>query len=133
MDDVAGADAVGGDEDFRMHAGAEEVDGNHRWAARMTVRVESLTEQHLETLQGRMTMAADRMADDLGGNHLIDYGLLNIDDSRSAPALIDLSCVLSLVVLSLQMILRFSTRTQRRTRVKVLGVVMPSPVVVAME
>ncbi len=33
----------------------------------------------------------------------------------------------------LQIIRRFSTRTQRRMRVKVLGVVMPSPVVVAME
>ena len=87
MDDVAGAEAVGGNEDFLVHAGAEQVDGHHRGAGRGSIRVERLAEQHFATLQRRMAVAAHSMADDLGGDHWIeDCGLL-IEDWASRDAL----------------------------------------------
>ena len=38
MDEVAGGNAVGGDEDFGMEAGTEEVDGDHGRSAETAVR-----------------------------------------------------------------------------------------------
>ena len=69
VDDVAGAEAVGGHEDFLVHTGAEEIDRHHRRAERPGAAVERLAEQHRVTLQRRVTMAADRVADDLGEEH----------------------------------------------------------------
>lgn len=69
MDEVAGGDAVGGDEDFGMEAGTEEIDGDHRRSAETAIRFERLAEQHFAALEGGMRMAANSVADDLGGDH----------------------------------------------------------------
>ena len=62
--DVTRADAVGGDEYFGMKPRPEEVNGNHGRALRLVRAVERLAEQHLASLQRRMAVAADRVADD---------------------------------------------------------------------
>ena len=76
-------------------------------------------------------MTADRVADDLSEEH--GKGNLILEIRNRWRLALSLLSHLHLALVSLQMMRRFSTSTQRRTRVKVLGVVIPSPVVVAME
>ena len=69
MDEVAGADAVGGNKDFGMEARAEQVDGDQRRATGDAIFIERLANQHLAALEGGMAMTANGAADDLGGDH----------------------------------------------------------------
>lgn len=69
MDDVAGAEAVGGDDHFRMESGPEQINGDDGRTDPLVIRVESLAEHHLVSFEGRMTVAADCMTDDLGEEH----------------------------------------------------------------
>jgi hypothetical protein len=77
VDEVAGTDAIGGDDDFGMEAGTEEIDGDDGGSGQTPVRFERLAEQHLAPFEGGMRMAADSVADDLSGDHggVIGYGL----------------------------------------------------------
>ena len=69
VDEMTGTDAVGGDEDLRVKTGSEQVDGDDRGAFRFSAEPERLAQQHLASLEGGMGMAADGVADDLGGDH----------------------------------------------------------------
>lgn len=69
MNDVAGTETIGGNEDFLVHARAEQIDGHHRSAGRGSVGSKRLAKQHRVPLQRRMAVAANGMADDLGGKH----------------------------------------------------------------
>jgi hypothetical protein len=76
VDEVAGADAIGGDDDFGMEAGTEQIDGDDGGSSEVPVRFERLAEQHLAPFEGGMRMAADSVADDLGGDHwMVDWRL----------------------------------------------------------
>lgn len=69
MDDVAGSKTIGGDEDFGMEAGPEEIDGHHGCAGKAPLGVKSLTEQHPASLQRGMCVTADCMANHLSEKH----------------------------------------------------------------
>jgi hypothetical protein len=71
MDEVAGSHAVSGDDDFGVEAGTEEVDGDDGCSAETPVGFDRLAEQHFATLERGMRMAADCVADDLGGDHFL--------------------------------------------------------------
>ena len=72
MDEITGADAVGGDENFGMKSCAEVIDGDHGGAGKSAIGVELLAEQHAASLERGMAVAADRVADDLGGDHWVN-------------------------------------------------------------
>ena len=72
VDDITGADAVGGDDNLGMKSGAEVIDGDHGGAGESAVGVELLAEQHAASLERGMAVAADRVADDLGGDHWVN-------------------------------------------------------------
>jgi len=103
VDHVSRADAIGAHKHTAVEPRAEQIDCHERRADRRSVITGLLAKQQSFAQNRWMGVTAHRMADYLGGDH------------------------------SPQMMRRFSTITQRRTRVKVLGVVMPSPVVVAIE
>ena len=69
VNDVARAEAIGGNQHLRMKARAEKIDGHHGGARKLFIRVESLAQHHLVSLERGMGMTADRMADDLGEEH----------------------------------------------------------------
>jgi hypothetical protein len=48
------------------------IDGDHRCASESAVGVELLAEQHAASLERGMAVAADRVADDLGGDHWVN-------------------------------------------------------------
>jgi hypothetical protein len=71
VDEMAGSDAVGGNEDLGVEAGSEEINGDDGSALRFSLKAERLAEQHFAALEGGVRMAADSVADDLGGDHFL--------------------------------------------------------------
>jgi hypothetical protein len=69
MNEVAGTDPVGGDDDLGMETGTKEIDRHHGGASGIPTGVERLAEQHFAALEGGMRVAADSVTDDLGGDH----------------------------------------------------------------
>jgi hypothetical protein len=78
VDEVAGGDAVGGDDDLGMEACAEEIDGDHRCSFGFVLKAERLAKHHLATLERGMRVAAHSVADDKGGDHGVDAEMLKI-------------------------------------------------------
>jgi hypothetical protein len=71
MDEVAGSNSIGGDDDFGVESGTKEIDGDNRSSTEIPVGLDRLAEQHFATLERGMRMAAHGVADDLGGDHWI--------------------------------------------------------------
>ena len=92
VNEMAGTDAVGGNKYFRMQARTKQVDGDHRRTADFASLIERLADQHLATLERRVAMTANGVADDLGGDHggtVISYLLLVISIPSDNSQILD--------------------------------------------